>query len=283
MRGPPLHTNKPVRGRRRAEDTSLLTAARNQDSDGRRRATKRRFTASTSQKAGLALAATGIIALAAVPTAQAVSGNEDLSGVSAASTSSAPVTAAQDSEMKFERIEVTSKAAPEQKAEPKTEVKAASIEKTDDAKDKPKAEPKKESKAASKETAASGLASPVAELNQSSGFGYRINPVTGAAGEFHNGSDYALACGTDVKAAAAGKVVEASSSAVGYGNRIVIEHADGMKTTYNHLQSIGISQGQKVSAGDSIADLGTTGNSTGCHLHFEVVVGGEEVDPAKFL
>lgn len=268
-----MHTNKPVRGRRRAEDTSLLTAVRNQDSEGRRRASKGRFS-STSQKAGLALAATGIIALAAVPTAQAVSGNEDLSTVSAASTSSAPVTAAQDSEMKFERIEVTSKAGPEQKAEPKTEVKAASVE---------KAEPKKEAKPAAKKTAASGLASPVADLNESSGFGYRINPVTGAAGEFHNGSDYALACGTDVKAAAAGKVVEASSSAVGYGNRIVIEHGDGMKTTYNHLQSIGINKGQKVSAGDSIADLGTSGNSTGCHLHFEVVVDGKEVDPAKYF
>ena len=261
-----MHTNKPVRGRRRAEDTSLLTAVRNQDSEGRRRASKRRFS-STSQKAGLALAATGIIALAAVPTAQAVSGNEDLSTVSAASTSSAPVTVAQDSEMKFERIEVTSKAAPKQKAEPKTEVKAASAEKAD----------------AAKKTTASGLAAPVADLNESSGFGYRINPVTGAAGEFHNGSDYALACGTDVKAAAAGKVVEASSSAVGYGNRIVIEHGDGMKTTYNHLQSIGINKGQQVSAGDSIADLGTSGNSTGCHLHFEVVVDGKEVDPAKYF
>lgn len=277
-----MQTNKPVRGRRRAEDTSLLTAVRNHDSEGRRRASKRRFS-STSQKAGLALAATGIIALAAVPTAQAVSGHEDLSTVSAASTSSAPVTAAQDSDLKFERIEVTSKAAPEQKAEPKTEVKAASVEKADEAKEKPKAEPKKESKPAPKETAASGLASPVADLNQSSGFGYRINPVTGAAGEFHNGSDYALECGTDVKAAAAGKVVEASSSAAGYGNRIVIEHGDGMKTTYNHLQSIGVSQGQQVSTGDSIADLGTTGNSTGCHLHFEVVVDGAEVDPAKYL
>lgn len=273
-----MQTNKPVRGRRRAEDTSLLTAVRNQDGEGRRRASKRRFS-SSSQKAGLALAATGIIALAAVPTAQAVSGHEDLSTVSAASTSSAPVTAAQDSEMKFERIEVTSKAAPERKGEPKTEVKAASVEKSDDAKDKPK----KASKSAPKETAASGLASPVADLKQSSGFGYRINPVTGAAGEFHNGSDYALACGTDVKAAAAGKVVEASSSAVGYGNRIVIDHGDGMKTTYNHLQSIGVSQGQQVSSGDSIADLGTTGNSTGCHLHFEVVVDGAEVDPAKYL
>ncbi|MCW2135065.1 M23 family metallopeptidase [Arthrobacter sp. VKM Ac-2550] len=268
-----MHTNKPARGRRRATDTSLPTAVRNHDSEGRR-ASKRRFSATASQKAGLALAATGIIALAAVPTAQAVSGNEDLNAASAASISSAPVTAAQDSEMKFERIEVTSKAAPEQKGEPKTEVKAASVE---------KAEPKKESKPAPKKTAASGLASPVADLNQSSGFGYRINPVTGAAGEFHNGSDYALACGTDVKAAAAGKIVEASSSAAGYGNRIVIEHSNGMKTTYNHLQSIDVSQGERVSAGASIADLGTTGNSTGCHLHFEVVVDGAEVDPAKYL
>jgi murein DD-endopeptidase MepM/ murein hydrolase activator NlpD len=280
-----LHTNKPVRGRRRADDTSLLNAGRNHESEGRRRALKRRFGASASQKAGLALAATGIIALAAVPTAQAVGGNEDPSSFRAASIASAPVTAAEDKEMKFERIEVTSKAAPEQKAEPEAEVKAASVGKADKPKAEPqKAEPKKESKPAPKETAAaSGLASPVAELNQSSGFGYRINPVTGAAGEFHNGSDYALACGTDVKAAATGKVVEASSSAGGYGNRIVIEHGDGMKTTYNHLQSIGVSQGQQVSTGDSIADLGTTGNSTGCHLHFEVVVDGAEVDPAKYL
>jgi murein DD-endopeptidase MepM/ murein hydrolase activator NlpD len=127
------------------------------------------------------------------------------------------------------------------------------------------------------------LAAPVRKITSSSGFGYRINPVTGAAGEFHNGLDFAQACGMPVTAARGGRVVEASRSAYGYGNRLVLEHANGMRTTYNHLQAIGVVRGERVSRGEEIAAVGTTGNSTGCHLHFEVIVRGKAVDPKDWL
>ncbi|TJY67565.1 M23 family metallopeptidase [Arthrobacter sp. CAU 1506] len=120
-------------------------------------------------------------------------------------------------------------------------------------------------------------------MNQTSGFGYRSNPITGAAGELHTGIDYAMGCGTPVNASDGGKVVEAGFQVGGGGNRIVVEHRGGLKTTYNHLQSIGVSLGQKVAQGDRIGELGTTGNSTGCHLHFEVVKDGQTVDPAGWL
>jgi murein DD-endopeptidase MepM/ murein hydrolase activator NlpD len=127
------------------------------------------------------------------------------------------------------------------------------------------------------------LAAPVRKMATSSGFGHRVNPVTGAAGEFHNGLDFAQPCGTPVTAAKAGTVVEASSSPYGYGNRIVVDHGGGVKTTYNHLQAKGVHKGQQVAQGQKIADLGTTGNSTGCHLHFEVLLKGKAVDPKGWL
>jgi len=258
-----------MRGRRRSTDTSLLAAVRGNGTEGRRRADDNGspFPATRSQKFGIALATTGILALAAVPTAQA--GAEQLGTTQAASVSPAAITAPEGAEADFTRVEVTSKPAPE---ETKMEAEAASVK--DEATAKKEAEQKSSNE---------GLVSPVEEMVTSSGFGYRINPVTGAADEFHNGLDFALECGTPVTAAAAGTVEETSSSAGGYGNRVVIKHADGMTTTYNHLQSIGVSQGEKVSAGDNIASLGTTGNSTGCHLHFEILVDGAEVDPAKYL
>jgi murein DD-endopeptidase MepM/ murein hydrolase activator NlpD len=248
-------------GRRRKTDTSVIATVRGSRSASR--STKKdAFAATRSRKFGVTLAAVGIMALAVVPTAQA--GVEQLASTQASSVTPASVTVPEDAKTDFKRIEVTSKAAPEKA---KMEAKAASI--------------KDEAKA--KKEATQGLVSPVRKMVTSSGFGYRINPVTGEAGEFHNGLDFALGCGTPVNAAASGTVTETSSTAGGYGNRIIIKHAGGMTTTYNHLQSIGVSKGQKVSAGDKIAALGTTGNSTGCHLHFEVLKGGSEVDPAKFF
>jgi murein DD-endopeptidase MepM/ murein hydrolase activator NlpD len=255
-----------MRGRRRNTDTSLMTAIRGLRAAGRGDK-KDAFAATRSQKFGVAVAAAGILALAAVPTAQA--GAEQIAATQAASVTPAAVTVPEDAKADFKRVEVTSKAAPK---EAKMEAKAASV--------KAAAKAKKE---AAKKADAKGLVSPVQKMVTSSGFGYRINPVTGAAGEFHNGLDFALGCGTPVNAAAAGTVSKTSSSAGGYGNRIVIKHAGGKTTTYNHLQSIGVTQGQKVSAGDKIGALGTTGNSTGCHLHFEVLKGGSEIDPAKFF
>ncbi|WP_336711880.1 M23 family metallopeptidase [Arthrobacter sp. USHLN218] len=260
-----MNSNSPMRGRRRNTDTSLIAIVRgNRAAD---RSDKKIASATRGQKFSVALAAAGILALAAVPTAQA--GAEQLAATQASNVTPATVTVPEDAKADLKRVEVISKAAPK---EAKMEVKAASVK-----------DAAKQKKEAAKKAAAKGLVSPVQKMVTSSGFGYRINPVTGAAGEFHNGLDFALGCGTPVNAAAAGTVSKTSSSAGGYGNRIVIKHAGGMTTTYNHLQSIGAHKGQKVSAGDKIGVLGTTGNSTGCHLHFEVLKGGSEIDPAKFF
>lgn len=114
-------------------------------------------------------------------------------------------------------------------------------------------------------------------------FGYRSNPLSGASGELHTGLDLAAACSTAVFAAGSGTVVEAGWSPYGGGNRIVIDHGNGIQTTYNHLASIGLSIGQQVTQGAQVAEAGTTGNSTGCHLHFEVMVNGQTVNPDPFV
>ncbi|WP_246839709.1 M23 family metallopeptidase [Pseudarthrobacter sp. NIBRBAC000502771] len=120
-------------------------------------------------------------------------------------------------------------------------------------------------------------------MNVSSPFGFRVSPITGAAGELHIGIDLTGACSTPVFAAGPGKVVEAGWSPYGSGNRIVVDHGNGMKTTYNHLASIGVSIGQPVTQGQQIAGVGTTGASTGCHLHFEVLINGATVNPSAYI
>lgn len=127
------------------------------------------------------------------------------------------------------------------------------------------------------------LALPLAQTSTVSAFGYRTNPLTGAAGEMHTGVDLSASCSTPVMAAAPGIVTEAGWSPYGGGNRIVIDHGNGLKTTYNHLALIGVSVTQKVAQGELVAGAGTTGNSTGCHLHFEVLINDTIVDPATWL
>lgn len=125
------------------------------------------------------------------------------------------------------------------------------------------------------------LAQPLASINPTSGFGYRVDPL-GRGTMMHTGQDFGIACGTDVFASADGTVVEAGY--IGYhGNRVVLDHGNGLKTTYNHLASVGVSAGDVVERGNVIASSGTTGNSTGCHLHFEVMVNEAFVDPAGWL
>lgn len=128
-----------------------------------------------------------------------------------------------------------------------------------------------------------GLRAPLASMNVSSTYGYRVSPITGAAAEMHTGIDLTGACSTAVFAAGAGTVTEAGWSQYGGGNRIVVDHGNGLKTTYNHLASIGVSVGQVLAQGQQIAGVGTTGSSTGCHLHFEVMVNGQTVDPSAFI
>jgi murein DD-endopeptidase MepM/ murein hydrolase activator NlpD len=102
------------------------------------------------------------------------------------------------------------------------------------------------------------------------------------SGGVHTGLDFAGSSGTPIRAAASGTVISTGYEGA-YGNRIVIDHGNGYRTTYNHLSGITASVGQKVTAGDRIGSLGNTGNSTGPHLHFEVTKGGKFIDPEAWL
>ena len=115
----------------------------------------------------------------------------------------------------------------------------------------------------------------------SSRFGERVHPITGEL-KHHNGMDIASNMGTTVYAADGGTVVLAEWYG-GYGNCIMIDHGNGYKTLYGHLSSIGVSEGQTVRQGSTIGQVGSTGNSTGPHLHFEVYLDGSRIDPEQFF
>ena len=115
-----------------------------------------------------------------------------------------------------------------------------------------------------------------------SGFGYRTDPVTGATA-FHAGLDFGAPCGTPIKAAGTGVILSAGFNSGGYGNMTLINHGNGLSTLYGHQSSIIVSAGQSVTQGQVIGYVGSTGKSTGCHLHFEVRVGGNPVDPSGYL
>ena len=114
----------------------------------------------------------------------------------------------------------------------------------------------------------------------SSRFGMRVHPITGVY-KSHTGMDIASNQGTTVYAADSGTVVLAEWYG-GYGNCIMIDHGNGYKTLYGHLSVISVSNGQSVSQGQTIGNVGSTGNSTGPHLHFEVYKNGERIDPEQF-
>ncbi len=126
------------------------------------------------------------------------------------------------------------------------------------------------------------LMSPLESLLPTSGFGLRVNPLTGSAGESHWGQDYAESCGSRVYAADAGVVRAVGWHPWGGGNRVEIDHGDGLITTYNHLEAIAVGQGDSVRVGEVIARVGSTGSSTGCHLHFETILNGEHTDPSRW-
>ena len=126
------------------------------------------------------------------------------------------------------------------------------------------------------------LRAPLEFLTPSSSFGHRINPLTGEAGEFHWGQDFAAKCGTRVYAADSGTVRAVGWHPWGGGNRVEIDHGNGLITTYNHLESIAVKQGASVEVGEVIAKVGTTGMSTGCHLHFETILNGVHTNPSNW-
>jgi len=114
-----------------------------------------------------------------------------------------------------------------------------------------------------------------------SGFGERPSPFTGRL-EFHAGIDIANRTGTQIMAAGKGTVTFAGYKK-GYGYFVTVDHGYGFTTNYAHLSQILVEAGQKVEKGEVIAKMGNTGRSTGPHLHFEILKGGEPVDPLQYL
>ena len=113
-----------------------------------------------------------------------------------------------------------------------------------------------------------------------SGYGRRVDPIYGTT-RFHEGMDFAANPGTEVYATGDGTVVEAGWQS-GYGNTIVIDHGFGYVTRYAHLQSFRTQRGKKVVRGEVIGEVGNTGKSTGPHLHYEVHVKGQVVNPVNY-
>jgi murein DD-endopeptidase MepM/ murein hydrolase activator NlpD len=118
-------------------------------------------------------------------------------------------------------------------------------------------------------------------LEITSGYGARKDPF-GMGWALHPGVDLRAEEGTIVRATAAGKVMNASYAG-GYGNMVEIEHGEGVSTRYGHLSAILVSEGELVTAGTPIGRVGSTGRSTGPHLHYETRIDGEPVDPLRFL
>jgi murein DD-endopeptidase MepM/ murein hydrolase activator NlpD len=119
------------------------------------------------------------------------------------------------------------------------------------------------------------------ELEMSSPFGVRIDPFYHQP-SMHPGIDFHANVGDPIYATAAGKVVKAGWEG-GYGNMVEIDHGEGLATRYGHMSEIDVTVGQKIRIGQIIGRVGTTGRSTGPHLHYEVRVNGEAVNPEKFL
>lgn len=115
----------------------------------------------------------------------------------------------------------------------------------------------------------------------SSPYGYRTHPISGTR-KLHKGLDISASSGNPVIAAASGTVVKSYFSS-SYGNYVVISHGGGVMTAYAHMTRRLVSTGQRVAAGQQVGTVGSTGNSTGPHLHFEVYVGGSTVNPMNYF
>lgn len=115
----------------------------------------------------------------------------------------------------------------------------------------------------------------------SSGYGYRDASISGWS--FHGGTDIAAGYGTPIYASRAGTVIAAVWGTTGYGRYVVIDHGDGFITLYGHCSSLSVTTGQQVSKGQHIANVGSTGNSRGNHLHFEVRYNGAKQNPMNYV
>ncbi len=125
------------------------------------------------------------------------------------------------------------------------------------------------------------LLTPVPGAPITSPYGYRIHPIYGTS-RLHTGIDYGASSGTPIRASADGVVVSASWFG-GYGNATIIDHGGGIATLVGHQSSMSVSAGQKVTQGQTIGRVGCTGDCTGPHVHFEVRVNGDPVNPANYF
>lgn len=216
------------------------------------------------QKAGIALAATGLALTVTVPvTGPVMADQEPGQSVSAVSATPQPEISAEAAQIDFSRSSVVTLGDPDGKLKQLLSAQAAG--------------------SITPAASAGSLGPPLAKLATASPFGFRVSPITGGSGDFHRGQDFVAQCGTSVLAAASGTVTFVGWHEYGGGNRVVVDHGNGLETTYNHLSSATVKEGQTVARGDVVALSGTTGASTGCHLHFEVQVNGEVVDPTGWL
>jgi murein DD-endopeptidase MepM/ murein hydrolase activator NlpD len=121
------------------------------------------------------------------------------------------------------------------------------------------------------------------DLNRvASGFGYRIDPVYKTV-KFHAGLDFSAPQGTPIYATADGRVTTAGNKSNGFGNHVIINHGFGYETLYGHMVRVKVRNGQLVKRGEVIGWVGSTGKSTGPHLHYEVHKGGRNIDPIYFF
>ncbi|MEU9859555.1 LysM peptidoglycan-binding domain-containing M23 family metallopeptidase [Streptomyces sp. NPDC047971] len=174
--------------------------------------------------------------------------------------------------------------APAPKAAPKAE--KSSGERASRSADRGTAEPTQAPASTPAESAPAKAASSgwVAPVSGGISTPYRASGAMWSSG-YHTGVDFIASSGTSVKAVGAGTVYSAGNSG-SYGNEVVIQHADGTFSQYAHLSSLGVSAGQTVTGGQEIGLSGSTGNSTGPHLHFEIRTGpsyGSDIDPLAYL
>jgi len=122
---------------------------------------------------------------------------------------------------------------------------------------------------------------PAPGTRNGSPYGNRLDPFTGHL-SFHPGLDLVAPSGTPILASAGGRVVQAGERN-GYGNAVDIRHGDGMVTRYGHASRLLVKTGDYVMPGQEIAEIGSTGRSTGPHLHFEVILDGAQINPSPYL
>ena len=125
------------------------------------------------------------------------------------------------------------------------------------------------------------LGKPMIQTAIRSGFGYRSDPFKSRPA-FHSGIDFEAKPGQPVFATADG-LVEKAGWYYSYGNTVIIKHENGYETLYGHLRRVDVKEGQRVKSGDLIGNAGSTGRSTGTHLHYEIIKNGKKLNPSKFL